>query len=213
MTETDSLTFEQLRLVIVVYTSSLVPLLFIPYLKWKNKISTSLVIIYLVSFFVCALGWELWFTYGFVNGDNVNLRRAKQLSEAIPMNLNWILNSLADAGTICIGGLYITWIMLKRNDKIFYKWNWSTFFILLTLFIGQNIFVEMFLYHDQLAQGKLISWAPLSPLGSWFNPILFQFNDRTISLQGQVPWLIMTPLFYGFIIHYLKSNNQISLFK
>ena len=50
--------------------------------------------------------------------------------------------------------------------------------------------VEMFLYHDQLEVGKQLSWAPLSPLGSLWNPVLFAFQDRTITLQGQIPWVI-----------------------
>ena len=72
----EYLTFEQLRLVIVVYTSSLVPLILIPYLYRNNRIPTWVPYIYAISFIVCALGWELWFNYGFIYGDNVDLRRA-----------------------------------------------------------------------------------------------------------------------------------------
>ena len=69
----------------------------------------------------------------------------------------------------------------------------------------QNIIVEMYLYHDQLSIGKHLSWAPLSPMGQWFNPILFEYNNRTIFLQNQVPWILTAPLFYAFIIY--VSNN------
>ena len=203
------LTFEQLRLVIVVYTSAIIPLILIPYLTWKNFIPSWIIVIYMISFIACALGWEIWFTYGLFEGDNVDLRRASQLSVAIPMHINWLLNSLADAGTICIGGLLLTWRILNKNNAIFKKWHWSAFFILLFIFIGQNIFVETFLYHDQLSNGTLISWAPFSPLGSWINPILFNFSDRTVSLQNQVPWLLMTPLFYGFLIYYVRKNKNV----
>ena len=65
----------------------------------------------------------------------------------------------------------------------------------------------MYLYHDQLSIGKPLSWAPLSPLGPQLNPILFTFSERTISLQSQIPWLIMTPLFYKYLIYYLNKNN------
>ena len=140
-------------------------------------------------------------------GDNVNMRRASQLSAAIPMHINWLLNSLADAGTICIGGLLLTWRILNKNNAILKKWHWSAFFILLIIFIGQNIFVELFLYHDQLSDGKLLSWAPFSPLGPWVNLVLFDLSDRTVSLQTQIPWIIMTPLFYGFLIYYLRQNK------
>ena len=75
------------------------------------------------------------------------------------------------------------------------------FCILLIWCIGQNVLVEMFLYHDQLAEGKSLSWAPLSPFGPYFNPTLFEFNDRTIMLQSQMPWLIMPWIFYRILIN------------
>ena len=207
MADTDSLTFEQLRLVLVVYISAIIPLILIPYLTWKKYIPSWIIMIYIVSFIICALGWEIWFTYGIFDGDSVDLRRASQLSKIIPIHINWLLNSLADAGTICIGGLFLTWRLLKKNNMIFEKWHWSAFFILFFIFIGQNLFVEIFLYHDQLSYGKLLSWAPFSPFGPWMNPILFNLSDRTVSLQSQVPWVLMTPVFYGFLIYYFNNNK------
>lgn len=94
------------------------------------------------------------------------------------MHINWLMNSLADAGTITLGGLWLMWIYAKRDYKIFTYWSWSAFSVFMLWCIGQNILVEMFLYHDQLAEGKDLSWAPLSPAGSYFNPLLFEFNER-----------------------------------
>ena len=125
----------------------------------------------------------------------------------MPIHFNWFLNSLADSGTICLGGLFLALKISKNNTKILYKWNWNFFFVLLIVFIAQNLFVEMYLYHDQLSIGKLLSWAPLSPLGSQFNPTLFKLSDRTISLQSQMPWIIMTPLFYRYLIYFLNKNK------
>ncbi len=48
------------------------------------------------------IGWEIWFTYGLINGESVIERRADVLNQWIPLHLNWILNSLADAG-VCLG--------------------------------------------------------------------------------------------------------------
>jgi hypothetical protein len=90
---------------------------------------------------------------------------------------------------------------------VFRRWHWGAFAILLTWFLAQNVLVEMFLYHDQLAEGKALSWAPLAPTGPWFNPTLFQFRDRTITLQGQLPWLLMAPIFYGGVIAYLRRSD------
>ena len=202
----SDLTSEQIRLVFVVYASSIIPLFLIPTLYYKKIIPQWSLLIYVASILLCALGWELWFTYGWIDGDNVNIRRADILSFMIPMHINWLLNSLADAGTICFGGLYITWRIMKKNSKIFYQWSWKCFFILLLISVSQNIFVEVFLYYDQLSAGKTLSWAPLSPLGSSINPVLFSINDRTIFFQNQVPWLFMTPIFYLLVIS--RNSNK-----
>ena len=203
--ELNLLSFEQLRLIFVVYVSSIVPLLLIPYLYINKKIPSWSLHIYIQFFIICALGWEIWFNYGLINGDNVSIRRAEILSAFLPININWLLNSLADSGTICLGGLYLALKITKDND-VLKKWNWKFFFILLSIFIAQNLFVEMYLYHDQLAIGKAISWAPLSPLGPNLNPILFTLADRTVSLQSQIPWIVMTPIFYGYLIFYINRK-------
>jgi hypothetical protein len=197
-------TFEQIRVTVVVYTSALIPLVVVPLLARRKAIPPWVPSVYIASFIVCALGWELWFTYGWVAGDPVNVRRAAALSAMIPMHANWLLNSLADAGTICLGGLYLVWRFTGRDLDVFRRWDWKAFAIFALWFLGQNIFVEMFLYHDQLAEGKALSWAPLVPTGPWINPTLFQFRDRTITFQGQVAWLVMTPLFYAALIAYLN---------
>lgn len=202
---------EQLRVVLVVYIAAIVPLLLIAYLRKKNTLPTWVVGVYVTSFIACALGWELWFTYGWVDGDPVHLRRAALLNSLIPYHLNWVLNSLADAGSICLAGLLLVQHTLGANSNFLTQWNWKAFSILLAWFIGQNIIVEMFLYHDQLAVGKPLSWAPFAPTGPWFNPVLFEFRDRSISLQGQLPWVIMTPLFYASLIGYLRREKTTSL--
>tara|TARA_Y100001970_G_scaffold204649_1_gene249193 strand:- start:270 stop:890 length:621 start_codon:yes stop_codon:yes gene_type:complete len=203
----SELSFEQIRLIFVVYFSAITPFFLIPYLYFKKRIPSWSLHIYILFFLVCAFGWELWFNYGLLNGDNVNIRRANILNSYLPIHFNWFLNSLADSGTICLGGLFLALKISKNNTKILYKWNWNFFFVLLIVFIAQNLFVEMYLYHDQLSIGKLLSWAPLSPLGSQFNPTLFKLSDRTISLQSQMPWIIMTPLFYRYLIYFLNKNK------
>jgi hypothetical protein len=91
-----------LRVITIVYVSALLPLVFIfskkrKYPPWISKV-------YVGSFLLCALGWELWFTYGWIEGDPVNIRRSAVLNSWIPININWLLNSMADAGTISLGG-------------------------------------------------------------------------------------------------------------
>ena len=175
----------------------------------KDRIPLWVPSIYLGSFLVCALGWELWFTYGWIDGDPVNLRRSATLNQWIPIHLNWLLNSMADAGTISLGGLWLMWRYSGKNSQIFQEWNWSAFSILLIWCIAQNLFVELFLYHDQLSEGKLISWAPFAPTGQFFNPMLIEFNQRSVMLQTQLPWLIMPPILYKAVIIMARKTSII----
>tara|TARA_B110000003_G_scaffold218184_1_gene217802 strand:- start:2721 stop:3362 length:642 start_codon:yes stop_codon:yes gene_type:complete len=204
----DDLTFEQLRLVLVVYSSALLPLVLIPLLNWRRIIPTWVLPFYFKMFLLCAIGWEIWFTYGLVGGDDISVRRADVLNQLLPIHLNWLLNSLADAGAICCGSLLLIWLVKGRPDSLYNEWNWSIFLALLVLFISQNIVVELFLYHDQLAEGKLLSWAPLSPFGSWFNPALAEFNGRSLMLCSQLPWLLLTPLIYLALIRTVNSSKE-----
>jgi hypothetical protein len=205
MAEEKPLSPEHVRVVGVVYLSSLVPLLLVPVLHKRRRIPGWVIPVYLASFVVCAIGWELWFTYGWIAGDPVDLRRAPDLSAAIPIHINWLLNSLADAGSVCLIGLALVWWCFGDPASVFARWHSGAFLLLLTWFLGQNILVETFLYHDQLAEGKPLSWAPLAPTGPWFNPTLFEFNGRTITLQGQLPWLLMTPIFCGALVSFFRA--------
>ena len=193
------MSFEEIRVITIVYLAVLLPLVI--YFTNKSKIPSWIPSFYIVSIVVCALGWELWFTYGWLDGDAVNIRRSEALNTWLPKNINWLMNSIGDAGAILCGGVWLMWITHKKDPIVFKKWKWSAFSIFLIWCIGQNIFVEMFLYHDQLADDKLLSWAPLSPFGPYFNPILFEFNDRSIMLQSQMPWLILPWFFYRTIIN------------
>ena len=192
------MSLEELRVIIIVYVSALVPLVI--YFYYKDKIPKWIPSLYVGMFLMCSLGWELWFTYGWVDGDPVNIRRSNILNEWIPIHINWLLNSMADAGTISLGGLWLMWKWSGKNSLIFEKWNWSAFGILLLWCVTQNLFVEIFLYHDQLSVGKKLSWAPLAPTGQYFNPLLFEFNERSVMFQTQLPWLIMAPILYKLAI-------------
>ena len=192
------MSLEELRVITIVYVSALAPLII--YFYKKDSIPLWVPSIYLGSFLICSLSWELWFTYGWIDGDPVNVRRSEVLNTWIPIHLNWLLNSLADAGTISMGGLWLMWKYSKKNIQVFQQWNWGAFSILLIWCITQNLFVELFLYHDQLSEGKSLSWAPLAPTGQFFNPLLFEFNGRSVMFQTQLPWLIMAPILYKLTI-------------
>ena len=192
------MTLEELRVITIVYVSALLPLIL--YFFYNKKIPSWIPKVYIGSFLLCALGWELWFTYGWIEGDPVNVRRSDVLNSWIPIHMNWLLNSMADAGTISIGGLWLMWQFSTKNLQIFQQWNWSAFSILFIWCICQNLFVELFLYHDQLSEGKSLSWAPLAPTGQFFNPLLFEFSGKSVMFQTQLPWLIMAPILYKLTI-------------
>lgn len=193
------MSFEEIRVITIVYLAVLLPLLI--YFTNKSKLPSWIPSFYIISLVVCALGWELWFTYGWLDGDAVNIRRSEALNTWLPKDINWLMNSMADAGAVLCGGVWLMWITHKKDSIVFKKWKWSAFSIFFIWCVSQNILVEMFLYHDQLADDKLLSWAPLSPFGPYFNPILFEFNDRSIMLQSQIPWLIIPWFFYRTIIN------------
>ena len=199
------MSLDEVRVIAVVYFAVFIPLLI--YIFRKSALPNWVPTFYIVGIVVCALGWELWFTFGWLNGDPVNIRRSETLNYWLPQNINWLMNSMGDSGTVLLGGSWLMWLSHNKNNLIFQKWKWSAFVVLLIWCIGQNIFVEMFLYHDQLAEGKDLSWAPLSPLGPYINPVLFEFNGRTIMLQSQMPWFILPWFFYRTLINLNSSSD------
>ena len=198
---------EEFRVILVVYISAVLPIFI--YLKNKSNLPFWVPTIYLSSFIVCAIGWELWFTYGWIDGDSVSIRRSEALNYWLPIHINWLMNSLADAGTITLGGLWLMWRFTGKNLNIFTYWNWKAFSIFMVWCIAQNILVEIFLYHDQLSIGKDLSWAPLSPLGPYINPLLLEFNNRSLMLQTQIPWIILPAFIYKTIIYLNKKGSHV----
>ena len=160
-----------------------------------------------VKFLIVLIGWELWLTYGLAGGLPVDERRSVALTCAIPVNLNWFLNSLADVLVVWIG-LYLVKLFYRNKKSPFLKWNWGAFSIFLLWFIIQNIYVEAFFYNLQLGSNGDLSWAPLQPLGSWFNPTIFEIAGRSITLQAQSSWILMTPIVYLTSIYFYRKEKS-----
>ena len=72
----------------------------------------------------------------------------------------------------------------------------------------QNILVEIVIYHHQVGGNALLSWAPMMPLGSWFNPKLQVLGDRTVALQTQSAWIIGSFVFYYLSIYFYKTKKN-----
>ena len=196
----------ELRRVLVVYSAALAPIILSLYLIYKNKMEKWISLTLISTFLIAAFGWELWINYGLLNGEEVNLRRSEALSCAIPMNINWIVNSLGDTGIVWFGILLVGWIF--RNKESFKKFYWSVFLILFAWFMFQNILVETVIYHQQVGGNALLSWAPMMPLGSWFNPKLQVIGDRTVALQTQSAWIIGSFVFYYLSIYFYKTKKN-----
>jgi hypothetical protein len=117
------MSFEEAMVVCVVYLSVIIPILL--FLKNKSFLPRWVFPIYVISFLACAIGWELWFTYGWVDGAAVNLRRSDALNNWLPKDINWLMNSLGDAGAVLLGGFWIMWMSAYKDQRIFLKWNWK----------------------------------------------------------------------------------------
>ncbi|MFK7975483.1 MAG: hypothetical protein AB8C02_05070 [Halioglobus sp.] len=200
------LTPDQVNTVSTVYISALAPLLFMLILCVSGRAPKWVLSVWLKAFFACAIGWEIWLTFGLVDGLDVNSRRPEALTNAIPIHINWLLNSLADA-SICLFGALLVWLAYGRKTEPFQRWHWGAFFIFASWFVGQNLWVELYIYQTQLAEGLRLSWAPLIPTGPWLNPVLFELQGRTVQLQTQLPWILMTPLFYWILIRQHRQSE------
>jgi len=202
------LTNDELWLVVRLYTFAFSPVILGLYYLIKKNIRLNTSIILCLNFFICAAGFELWLTYGLFDGLPVSERRSEALNCAIPQDLNWVLNSLGDVFIVWIG-LFLVKKIFNKTINPFEKWNWSVFFVFLFWFVGQNIYVEVFIYHLQLGVSGDLSWGPLMPLGSYYNPTLFEIYGRPVTFQSQLTWVLMTPIVY-FLAIYLnnKSTNQ-----
>jgi hypothetical protein len=175
------------------YLTALVPLAVVILLYVSGRLPRWALAVYAYSFLICAVGWEIWYTYGLVGGLPVDARRAPAMSEAIPQHLNWVLTSLFDAA-VCGIGLFLIWLIYGFKDTAFRGWKWPALVVLFVVFVGQNVYVE-YVIHDQVKPGLPLSWAPLIPTGPWFNFVLFEINGRAITFQTQLPWVLMVPLF------------------
>ena len=197
----------ELWLVIRLYIAAILPIILSIYYIIKNKVSYHVALTLITTFLIVSIGWELWLTYGLGGGLPVDERRSLALTCAIPVNLNWFLNSLADVLVVWIG-LYLVKLFYRNKKSPFLKWSWGAFSIFLLWFIIQNIYVEAFFYNLQLGSNGDLSWAPLQPLGSWFNPTIFEIAGRSITLQAQSSWILMTPIVYLTSMYFYRKEKS-----
>ena len=88
------------RRTIIVYLSAIAPIILSLYLLYKSQMKKWIALTLLSSFLIAAIGWEIWVNFGLVDGDPVNIRRSAAMTCAISMEINWLVNSLADTGIV-----------------------------------------------------------------------------------------------------------------
>ena len=192
-------------LVTRLYIFASIPVVLGIYFALLRKIDRPRLYTLLGVFIIAAIGWEIWLTYGIAGGLPVDMRRSAAMTCAIPTHLNWILNSLADVMMAWLG-LLLVQLAYRKKSSPFERWHWPAFAILLVWLIGQNVYVEAFVYHLQLGSNGDLSWAPMHPLGSWYNPTLFILGGSKVTLQAQMSWMFMTPIVYALAIYFHKRG-------
>jgi hypothetical protein len=184
----------------LLYWANISPLVVVLTMAALKKLPSWIPRIYAASFLLCAFGWEIWWNYGLVGGDPVDERRAEVLQHYNPQHLNWFLNSFGDAGSIALVGLFLVGAAYRFRPDPFQEWKWPAFAILFTWYTAQNLWIGTVVYSAQIADEHALSWAPFSPAGPWWNPILFHIGQSPIHLQTELPWIIMTPIIYALTI-------------
>ncbi|MDB9985539.1 hypothetical protein OAD84_01105 [Pelagibacterales bacterium] len=190
---------DEWRKVMVIFTSIFVTMSVVLYTTLTGKNKKWMISTLIASFLIAVFGYEIWINFGIWNGQDVSMRRSDALNCAIPMQINWLTNSIVDTGVAWLGIILVN-IYYKNSSVPFEKFVWPAFLILLVWYIGQNIWVEMILYHNQIGNDARISWGPLMPLGPWYNPTLFSFGEREATLQSQLVWFISTFMIYFIAI-------------
>jgi hypothetical protein len=194
------------RRVLVVYTVSISPIFLFFYLTTIGQMKKWITYTIISSFFIAMFGWEIWLNFGILDGQHVDMRRSEALSCAIPSSINWLINSLGDVSIVWFGIIILSFIY--KNKKLpFEKFIIPAFIVLLSWFVLQNIWVEIVLYYNQVGGDARLSWAPLMPLGPWYNPTLFSINGREVTFQGQIVWLLAAPIYYLVMIYFYKKTK------
>ena len=146
---------DEWRKVIVIYGSVLLTFAVSLYAILSGRIKKWIAYTLVSSFLVAVFGWEIWINFGLIDGQHVTVRRTDALNCAIPYQINWLTNSIVDTGVVWLGIILVN----KYYNHLalpFEKFVWPAFLILFIWYMGQNIWVEMILYHNQIGNDARI---------------------------------------------------------
>lgn len=151
---------------------------------------------FVVMFIVCALGWELWWTFAWAGGDSYHERGG-----ALHPTLNWIANSMGDA-LICVFQVWLVMSLKWINQDWYCRFDPKVLLVFLVVGVLQNVLLALIWENDAIKPGApTLSWAPLSPIRK--NPALGK-----LGFQGQEPWLLMPLVLYGIILGWCKIRGD-----
>ncbi len=105
------LTEQQAMIAMGLYFCTFFPLIVLLFLRLLKIVPNWVLAVYGYSFAICALGWEIWYTFGLVSGVPVDERRAEALNWAGPPNINWVLTSGFYGGAVGLVALLLVWVI------------------------------------------------------------------------------------------------------
>jgi hypothetical protein len=150
---------------------------------WMGKV-------YIANFVLCFFGFEIWMTYGWVNGDSEQARTG----DLIDPLLNAIVMSAGDA---LIGLAQVAVVKGVLGNDAFRRWNWRALGLMLALGLLQN-FLVTYILRAKIKVGQ-VAWAPLMP---YQGPNVVQIQEG---------WLLQPFLFYAILIQGSHSILDIPL--
>ena len=146
--------------------------------------------VYIVNFILCFFGFEIWMTYGWVNGDSESARTG----DTIDPILNAVVMSAGDA---LIGLAQVAVVKGVLGDNAFKKWDWKALGLMLALGLLQN-FLVTYILRAKIRIGQ-VAWAPLMP-----------YQGPNV-IQVQEGWIAQPFLFYAILIQTRDSVLDIPL--
>ena len=162
--------------------------------KGKILVNSELIIfVYLLNFFICFIGWEIWMSLGIVQPSDSYTKRIGIVGNNKYLFYKNILNSFEMSFLDgFIGVIQILSAIKLYGKTILKKWNINAFNIIFILGILQNIIITL-LFRGRLlynSDDKDISIAPLMPIKS-YNYI-----------QIQEAWVIQPFILYPLLIYF-----------
>ena len=166
-------------------------------------------ICYCCGFTICALGWELWWTFG-IFGDSVEDRRGHCANRTIPMEINWLLNSSTD-GKIMLMCILLSWLSFGCSTRQFGCWDLRVWLIFVVYGFAQQMLVTAMSQDDLKGQqggtGIGFGWAPLSPIP--VDHTLFSIGSTKFSFQVMQPWILAPhALYVAFVLIYQRFSPE-----